>query len=136
MIQEAMPNYNRSIMPVKSNNVISAANSGKDIKDDVKKKFEETNPDMYKAMQETQREMRELQMEQSRIQREQMLAQLKMQIQKTEEEMRLATMEHQKSMFSMIFAAFNKMREMDAQTWQNVHTALMKAGEGWIKALS
>lgn len=140
MVSDLTPKTKGLVAPLTNSSLMRSADFGKeesskDLKDSVKKKFEETNPDLYKNMQETQKQIMELQVEQSRIQREQMLAQLKMQIQKTEQEMKLAVLENQKSMQNMILAAFNKLREMDTQMWQNIHSSLMKVGEGWIKAL-
>lgn len=141
MISDVMAKNNVLTAPLKNNVVIRNADSGKlednstDIKDNVKKKFEETNPDLYKAMQETQKEIMKLQLEQSQRQKEQMLTQLQMQIQKTEQEMKLASFEHQKSMQNMMHAALHKLHEMDTQMWQNIHSSNMKIGEGWIKAL-
>lgn len=139
-ISDLTPKTKGLAAPLNNSSLMRSADFGKeesskDLKDGVKKKFEETNPDLYKAMQETQKEIKQLQLEQSQRQKEQMLTQLQMQIQKTEQEMKLASIEHQKSMQNMMQAAMHKLHEMDTQMWQNIHSSNMKIGEGWIKAL-
>lgn len=64
-----------------------------------------------------------------------MMRQMQMQEQQTRQQMTMSWIEHQKTMTNMIRATIKKLAEMEQEMRQAEHTATMKAGEGWIKAL-
>lgn len=64
-----------------------------------------------------------------------MQMQMQMQEQQMRQQMMLSWIEHQKTMTNMIRATMKKLAEMEQEIRQEEHTATMKAGQGWIKAL-
>lgn len=141
MISDVMANNNGLAALLKNDAVVRNADAGKpeenteNIKDGVKRKFEESNPDLYHAMQEAQKEITKLQLEQTLIQKEQMLSQLQMQIQKVEHETVMASLENEKVLENMKKACFNKLYQMGMEMDMATHSVLMKTAEGWVKAL-